>query len=69
MKKKKRPYLQLKESSQNLLQYRTDDFEWQRTEFVLLEKVVQILLKHLKDKTCVVLVSKALVSAHEIPLG
>lgn len=51
-----------------MLKNRTDDFEWQWTELVLLEKVVQILLEHFKDETSVVLVSKALISAHEIPL-
>ena len=42
--------------------------ERQRTEFVLLEKVVKILLEQFKDKAGVVLVLETLVGADEVEL-
>ena len=43
-------------------------FQRQRTEFVLLEKVVEILLEQLKNKAGVVLVLETLVRPDEIEL-
>ena len=45
-----------------------DVLEWQGLELVVLEKVVQILLEHLKDQAGVVLVSEALEGANEVEL-
>lgn len=60
--------LELEKSSEDLLQDGSDVLEWQRTELVLLEEVVQILLQHLKHQTGVVLVLKALVCSHKVEL-
>lgn len=51
-----------------LLQNRPDDFEWQWTEFILFEEVVEVLLQHLKHKAGVAAVLKALQSTHNIVL-
>ena len=40
----------------------------QGLEFILLQKVVQVLLQHFKDQTSVVFVSETLISPHEIVL-
>ena len=40
----------------------------QGLEFILLQKVVQVLLQHLKDQASVVFVSETLISPHEIVL-
>ena len=47
---------------------RPDVLERQGLKLVLLEKVVQVLLQHLKDQAGVILVSEALVGSHEIEL-
>lgn len=51
-----------------LLQYRSDVLQRQRRKLILLQEVVQVLLEHLKYKTCVVLVLEALEGAHKIEL-
>jgi hypothetical protein len=51
-----------------LLQYWSDVLQRQRRKLVLLQEVVQILLKHLKHQTCVILVLKALESPHKVEL-
>ena len=61
-------YRKLKQCSQDLLQNGTDILEWQRTELILFEKIVQILFQHLEDQTRVVLVSETLERTHKIPL-
>ena len=38
----------------------------QGLEFILLQKVVQVLLQHLKDQASVVFVSETLIGPHEI---
>lgn len=43
-----------------------DELERQWREFVLLEKIVQVLLQHLEHQARVVLVLKALESPHKI---
>lgn len=43
-----------------LLQDGPDDFQWQRTKFVLLKKVIKVLLQHLKNQTGVTAMLKAL---------
>ena len=45
-----------------------DVLEWQGLELVVLQKVVQVLLEHLKDQAGVVLVSEALEGANEVEL-
>ena len=40
----------------------------QGLEFILLQKVVQVLLQHFKDQTSVVFVSETLISPYEIVL-
>lgn len=59
-------YLEFEQRRQYLLQYGPDIFEWQRAEFVLLEKIVEVLFQHLEDETGVVLVLKALEGPDEI---
>lgn len=51
-----------------LLQNRPDDFEWQRTELVLFEEVIKVLLKHLEHQAGVTAVLKALQGAHHVVL-
>lgn len=58
----------LQHTSLYLLQNRPDDFEWQRTELVLLKEVIKVLLQHLKHQAGVTAVLKALQSAHHIVL-
>ena len=53
---------------QYLLHNRSYTLEWQRTELVLLQEIVQILLEHLKHQARVILVLKYLVGAHQIVL-
>ena len=59
---------ELAQREKNLLYHGSYAFERQRTELVLLEKVVQVLLEHLKDETRVRLVLKDFVGAHKIVL-
>lgn len=61
-------YLEFEQSSEHLLQYGPDVLERQRTELVLLEEVVQVLLQHLKHQACVILVLEALVRTHKVEL-
>lgn len=49
-----------------LLQYRSDVLQRQRRKLILLQEIVQILLEHLKDQACVVLVLEALERANEV---
>lgn len=49
-----------------LMQNRPDELQRQRREFVLFEKIVQVLLEHLEHQTRVVLVLEALEGAHKI---
>ena len=58
--------LELPQGSQHLLSDGTDVLEGQRLELVLLEEVVEVLLKHLKHQAGVVLVLEALKGPHEI---
>ena len=58
----------LEERRENLLRYWPDVLEGQRLEFVLLEKIVKILLQHLKDQARVIFVREALVGTDEIEL-
>ena len=51
-----------------LLQYRSDVLQRQRRKFILLQEIVQILLKHLEDQTCVVLMLKALKRSYKVEL-
>ena len=51
-----------------MLDYGAYAFERERRELVLLEEVVQVLLEHLEDETCVRLVLKDLVGAHQVVL-
>ena len=46
--------------------YGPDIFERQGLEFVLLQKVVQILLQHFKHQTCVVFMGEALIGSNKI---
>jgi hypothetical protein len=50
------------------LQNRTDVLEGQWTEFVLLEKVVQILFQHFEHQAGVAFVLEALISSHKVEL-
>lgn len=50
------------------MQNRSDELEWQWRKLVVLEKVVQILLEHLKHKTRVVLVLETLERSHKVEL-
>ena len=59
---------QLGQGEQHLLHHRSDAAQRQRTEVVLLEVVVQVLLEHLEDETRVTLVLEDLVGAHQIVL-
>ena len=52
----------------HLLHYRSNILQLQRAELVLLQKVVEILLKHFKHKTGVILVLEALKGANEVKL-
>ena len=45
---------------------RSDVFEGKRLELVLLEEIVQILLQHLKNETCVVFVREGLVCSNKV---
>ena len=45
---------------------RSDVFEGKRLELVLLEEIIQILLKHLKNEACVVFVREALVRSNKV---
>jgi len=47
---------------------RSDVFEREGLELVLFEKVVQVLLQHLKNQAGVVLMSETLVSTHKVEL-
>lgn len=49
-----------------LLENRANVFEGQGTELVLLEKVIEVLLQHLKDQACVILMLEALVGPYEV---
>lgn len=60
--------LEFEKGGENLLQDGADILEWQRTELVLLEEVVQVLLQHLKHQTGVILVLKALVCSNKVEL-
>lgn len=51
-----------------LLQDGPDDFEWQWAELVLFEKVIEVLLQHLKHQAGVAAVLEALQSTHHIVL-
>ena len=44
----------------------SDVLQRQGLEFILLQKVVQVLLQHLKDQTCVIFVSETLIGPYEI---
>jgi len=61
-------YLQFQEGSEDLLQNRTDVLQGEWTEFVLFQKVVQVLFQHLKDQAGVAFVLEALVSSHKVEL-
>lgn len=50
------------------MQYGPDVLQWKRREFVLLQKVVQVLLEHLEHQTGVVLVLEALERPHKVEL-
>ena len=45
---------------------RSDVFEGKGLELVLLEEIIQILLKHLKNEACVVFVREALVRSNKV---
>ena len=59
---------QLGQGEEHLLDNRPNALQRQRTELVLLQEVVQILLEHLKDQTSVALVLKDFVGAHQVVL-
>ena len=58
--------LQFQQSRQNLQSNRPDVLQGQRLELVGLEKIIQVLFKHLKDQTCMILVRETLVGSYEI---
>lgn len=60
--------LELEQRCEDLLQYRADVLERQRRELVLFEKVVKVLLEHLKHEAGVRAVLEALVRADEVEL-
>lgn len=51
-----------------LLQYRSDVLQRQWRKLILLQEIVQILLEHLKNQACVVLVLKALKRPDKVEL-
>lgn len=61
-------FFQLAQGEQHLLHDRTYAFERERRELVLFQEIVQVLLEHLENQTCVVLVLKDLVGSHEVVL-
>lgn len=61
-------HLKFQKRSQDLLKNWSNIFEWQWTELVLFEKVVQILFQHLEHQTGVVLMLEALVCSDKIEL-
>ena len=44
----------------------SDVLEWEWLELVLFEEIVQILLQHLENQTCVVFVSEALIGPDKV---
>ena len=46
----------------------SDVLQRQGLEFILLQKVVQVLLQHLEDQASVIFVSETLIGPHEIVL-
>lgn len=52
----------------NLLQDGSDVSQGKRTEFAMLQKIIQILLKHLKHQAGVAFVLEAFIGAYKIIL-
>lgn len=50
----------------HLLHDWTDIFQFERREFILLQEIIKILFKHLKDEASVIFMLEALVSTNEV---
>lgn len=60
------PYLEFKESCQDLLKYGSYKLEGQWGEFVLFEEVIEVLFQHLKHQAGVVLVLETLKGSYKV---
>ena len=59
---------QLVQRRQDLLRDRADVLKWQWLKLVVLEEVIEVLLEHFEDETCVVLVLEELMCADKVVL-